>query len=146
MNIREAVIYDANAIANLSCQLGYPSSEADSERRLSAILQADDHSVFVACSPTGIVVGWIHAYLVYRVESNRFAELGGFVVSGKHRRMGIGSKLLASAEKWSKDHGLTKLRVRSRIERDEARLFFENLGFSKAKEQRVFDKSLEDNT
>ncbi len=144
MEIRPATIDDAGALAELSGQLGYPTSEQDSGSRLIAILGSGDHSVLVACDSGGMVMGWIHIYRVLRVESDPFAELGGFVVSETHRRVGIGRRLLDAAEGWGRQQGMKKLRVRSRIERDDARAFYETLGFSTTKQQQVFDKSLID--
>jgi GNAT superfamily N-acetyltransferase len=97
--------------------------------------------VFVACT-AGKVVGWVHVFLALRVESDQFAELGGFVVSRKYRRSGIGRQLLAAAEEWVVSRGVAKLRVRSRSDRNDARVFYEKLGFSTTKVQNVFDKPM----
>lgn len=87
------------------------------------------------------IVGLIHIFLARRIESEPFAELGGLVVAESHRRRGIGRRLLARAEEWSAGCGVAKLRVRVRSDRNEACTFYRNLGFMKAKEQGVFDKS-----
>ncbi len=139
--IRLAKAEDAAAIAGLSKQLGYPATAEQSKSRLEAVIGSNEHAVFTACDG-GEVVGWVHVFLALRVESDPFAELGGFVVSASHRRRGIGRRLLAAAEDWTAGRGVTKLRVRSRLEREDARAFYENLGFSVTKEQRVYDKSL----
>ena len=44
------------------------------------------------------------------------------------------------AEEWTQKKNLPKLRVRSKIEREDAQKFYSSLGFSVSKEQRVFDK------
>jgi len=139
--IRIAGVDDASALAALSNRLGYQTSIEQSESRLISVLGSNDHAVFVACVDSD-VVGWVHVFLARRIESDRFAELGGLVVAETHRRRGIGRQLLARAEKWASDRGVAKLRVRSRADRDEARAFYDNLGFSITKTQRVFDKSL----
>ena len=141
IEIRNARMSDAEAIARLSDQLGYPTSIRQSERRLVAVLSSSDHAVLVACLHA-TVVGWIHVFRAPRIESEPFAEIGGFVVAESHRRRGIGRCLLAAAEKWALESGFKKLRVRSRSDRNDARRFYENLGFAMYKEQRVFDKPL----
>ena len=141
IRIRMADISDAAAIAGLSGQLGYPTSARQSGKRLSLILGSKEHAVFVACV-AGEVIGWVHVFLAARIESDPFAELGGFVVAKKHRRCGIGRRLLAVAEDWAVTRGVAQLRVRSRSDRFDARVFYENLGFSTTKEQRVFDKPI----
>jgi GNAT superfamily N-acetyltransferase len=139
--IRIAGIADAAAISELANQLGYPTSMGQAESRLDTILSSSDHTVFVACVDRQ-VVGWVHVFLAKRIESGPFAELGGFVVAESHRRRGHGRRLLAAAEEWAAGRGVTMLRVRSRSERDDARAFYENFGFTIIKEQRVFDRFL----
>lgn len=141
IKIRLADIGDASAIAELSGQLDYPTSIQQAEKRLRTILESKEHVVFAACAAEE-VVGWLHVFLAIRVESDPFAELGGFVVAKKHRRRGAGRRLLEAAEDWAVSHGVAKLRVRSRSSRLDARVFYENLGFSITKEQKVFDKLL----
>ncbi|MCP4749204.1 MAG: GNAT family N-acetyltransferase [Desulfobacteraceae bacterium] len=138
--IRSTKISDASDISELSKQLGYSTSELEIQRRLSFMLKSTDHAIYVAFVPNRKVVGWIHVHESQTVESGSFAEIGGFVVSEKFRKNGIGKKLLHSAEQWTIKNNLIKLRVRSKIEREDAKIFYSNMGFSVSKKQRVFDK------
>lgn len=140
--IRNAKIDDAAVIADLSNQLGYQSSVTQSENRLIEVLNSSDHAVFLACTPENIVVGWIHIFLAYRIESDCFAEIGGLVVSNLFRNKGLGKSLIAIAEEWAIQKGINKLRVRSQTHRTESLAFYEQLGYSKTKLQQVFDKPL----
>ena len=140
--IRNATINDASDISELSKQLGYSTSEADVIERLRAILNSDDHIVYVAFLPNGKTIAWIHVCTAQRVESGSFAEIVGFVVSEAFRRKGIGRKLLEAVENWTVQKKLPKLRARSKIEREDAKEFFLNMGFSVSKQQRVFDKRM----
>jgi len=133
---------DVSKLAELSAQLGYPTTMPQCAARVAGISGSEEHEVIVACSDDGAVIAWIHVFMALRVESDAFAELGGFVVGKRHRGRGIGRRLLAAAEKWASRKGLEKLRVRSRSDRVEAGVFYERLGFSPSKEQRVFDKVL----
>ncbi len=142
VDIRSAAMDDSSAIADLSTQLGYPTSPIQSANRLGVILDSNGHAILVAYLTDGIVVGWVHVFLAFRVESDQFAEIGGFVVTEEFRRRGIGRCLLAAAEEWVIQSGITKLRIRSRSSREDTRTFYERLGFSKSKQQHVFDKSL----
>ncbi|MGB5986683.1 MAG: GNAT family N-acetyltransferase [Desulfobacterales bacterium] len=141
VEIRNASIHDAASLADLSTQLGYPSSFRQAADRLGVTLRSSEHLVLVACFPDGVVVGWVHVFLALRVESDSFAEVGGFVVSEQYRGRGIGRALLVAAEDWVRRRGIVKLRVRSHSTRREAHAFYEQLGFSMTKEQHVFDKS-----
>jgi GNAT superfamily N-acetyltransferase len=140
--IRAATLDDADAIAGLCAQLGYPTTGPISAVRLTAVLRSTGDAVFVACLSDGLVVGWVHVFLALRIESNTFAELGGFVVAETHRGRGIGRALLVAAEQWGVEQGVFKLRVRTRSGRVEARAFYERLGFELIKEQHIYDKGL----
>jgi len=140
VKIRNASSDDGAALAELSTQLGYPSSSQQTSDRLEAILRSSDHLVKVACSSDGSVVGWVHVFLTLRVEADPFAELGGLVVARQLHRRGIGSALLEAAEGWVACQGVKKLRVRTRSIRRDARAFYKQLGFTKTKEQHVYDK------
>lgn len=142
MIIRNAVIEDAHFIGELSTQLGYPTSTTQSAARLREILGSNEHLLLVASLDTGSVVGWVHVFFALRVESDPFAELGGFVVGDRFRGQGIGTRLLETAEQRIIQRGLQKLRVRSRSTRTNAHTFYQRLGFSKTKEQYVYDKQL----
>ena len=142
VEIRTASMEDAAPLAELSTQLGYPTPVRHSAARLESILRSREHRVLVACTPGTGVVGWAHVYLALRIESDPFAEIGGFVVDEHHRRRGIGRALLAAAETWVRARGVSRLRVRSRSTRGAAHAFYERLGFSRTKEQYVFDKDL----
>ena len=137
---RRATIDDSPDISELSNQLGYPTSEADSIENLGTILKSDDHIVYVVVLPDGKVIGWIHVYKAQRIESGMFAEIGGFIVSEAFRGKGIGILLLKAAEDWTVKMKLPKLRVRSKVNRQDAAKFYSHMGFSISKEQRVFDK------
>ena len=140
--IRTATIKDASDISELSNQLGYPSSVSEIKERLESILSSDDHTMFVAYSSGNKVIAWIHAYKRQNVESGFFAEIGGFIVSEAFRGKGIGRNLLEAIEKWTLQNKLPKLRVRSQIQRDDAKQFYSNMGFTISKKQLVFDKSM----
>jgi len=140
--IRDVAIHDASDLCELSEQLGYPASENEIKERLSSILNSDDHNVSVAVQPDGTVIAWIHVFKCQTVESGFFAEIGGFIVAEGFRGQGIGKQLLEVAEKWTIKKKLPKLRVRTRIEREDAKEFYSKLGYSLSKKQRVFDKMM----
>lgn len=146
VNIRSATMDDSPILADLSTQLGYPSSPTQTVSRLGLILDSNLHAIRVACLPDGSVVGWVHAFLAFRVESDPFAEIGGLIVAEALRGRGIGRRLLASVEDWVVHSGVTKLRVRSRSNRLDTHIFYEQMGFFQSKQQNVFDKRLKRDT
>ena len=138
--IRNATINDSPDISELSKELGYPTSEFEVREHLNSILNSTNHIVYVAFLSDGKVIAWIHIFEAQRVESKSFAEIGGLIVSETFRNKGIGKKLLKVAEEWTQNINFSKLRVRSKIEREDAKKFYSNIGFSVSKQQRVFDK------
>jgi GNAT superfamily N-acetyltransferase len=142
--IRNAVLDDAAALAGLSHTLGYPSSTQDVRVRLLPIMDSKDQCVLVACAADGTVTGWVHVFLALRIETDEFAELGGLVVAEDQRGQGIAGRLVRAAEHWAVARGVNTMRVRSRSTRTAAHAFYKNLGFTKIKEQGVFEKNLKD--
>ncbi|MEM7355073.1 MAG: GNAT family N-acetyltransferase [Acidobacteriota bacterium] len=138
MEIRSATAGDADSLAALSIELGYTTDSQAVAERLARLMALEDHAVFVAEDDTGSMVGWIHVFGALRLESDPFAELGGLVVAAAQRRRGIGRLLCESARDWAQQRGYGALRVRTRIEREEAHKFYRRLGFRSAKIQRVF--------
>ena len=135
--IRPAESRDAAAMAELSGQLGYPSTEQDLMSRLASVLQRDDHLVLVA-ERGGRVVGWLHAFVALRIESPAFAEIGGLVVAQSEKGRGLGQQLVQAAATWARKKGLQHLRVRSNVVRKETHAFYLHLGFAQSKAQMVF--------
>jgi GNAT superfamily N-acetyltransferase len=141
VSVRNADSDDAEAIARLSGQLGYPASAADIERRLRAIA-TDAAAVLVAESSPGRVVGWVHVRVLPLLTRDRGAEIGGLVVDEGHRGSGIGRQLLTAAERWARGQKAESLRLRSNIVRDDAHTFYRRCGFAASKTSLLFTKTL----
>jgi hypothetical protein len=63
VHVRPAAIDDAEALASLSGELGYPATSTQIGARLQLLLTREhDHAVFVATVEEAIV-GWIHVGL-----------------------------------------------------------------------------------
>jgi len=140
--VREAAPRDADSIAALSGQLGYPASGEEIRARLETVRRRGDGRVWVS-ELDGAVVGWGHAQGVHVLESPAHAEVVGLVVDRDLRGRGIGAALMAEAERWAAAEGYTMVRVRSNVVRVDAHRFYERLGFVEAKRQAVFAKRLE---
>jgi GNAT superfamily N-acetyltransferase len=144
MNIREATLSDAAALAALSIQLGYPSTPEEMVERLTMLGSrpgTGGNGVLVAEDESG-VVGWLHVSGMYLLESPAFAEVLGLIVDEAHRGKGVGKRLLDGAARWAADHGFDKLRVRSNVVREDAHRFYEREGFRRVKTQVVLDRAL----
>lgn len=143
IRIREAREADASRVADLLRQLGYPTPQeqvADRLRRLGVPDTAND-GVLVACLEDR-PVAWIQVSIVDSLESGPFAEIRGLVVDENHRGARIGEALVRAAEAWAREHGQTRLRVRSNVIRERAHRFYLRLGYEQAKTQAVFVRDL----
>jgi ribosomal protein S18 acetylase RimI-like enzyme len=139
--IRRAAVDDAQAIASLSTQLGYPTSADAVRMRLTAALARADNEILVAVTDKA-VVGWLHIYGVHTLESASHAEIAGLVVDEKHRGRRIGEALMAEAEKWAVRTGYRDVYVRSNVIRERAHRFYARLGYREVKRQSVLMKDL----
>ncbi len=143
--IRAAELTDAAAIAGLSGQLGYAASRDAIEHRLTALIHHDEHCVYVAIVDDTIA-GWIHGCYTLRVESDSFVEIGGLVVHEAYRNRGIGRQLVDTVIRWAEAQQCRQIRVRCNVIRRESHRFYERIGFSERKQQKIFDKLLKDVT
>lgn len=140
--IRQAIARDANAIAQLSQQLGYPTTTAAVLYRLEQMQSLKNYAVFVAEIPNIGVVGWIHAHLYLLLQTNLHAEIGGLVVDENYRDRGLGRQLLLQIEQWASQQGCENVYLRSNIIRKQAHVFYKKMGYSSIKTSLTFHKRL----
>jgi len=133
---------DARAVADLSGQLGYPSTVAQIERRFERLCGDPKSAILLAEDEGGRVVGWAHVVGRCFLELDPYAELGGLVVNSAARRKGAGKALVAAAETWAAGRGYVTMRVRSNMKRVQARPFYEGAGYAVTKSQNVYEKSI----
>lgn len=141
LRIRRAKPGDVPRIAELSGQLGYPTTEKEMKQRFARIKPPKAHAVFVAEFEKK-VVGWIHVSITPLLEVARRAEVNGLIVSEAHRSLGAGAKLLDAAEAWAREKKCTGMSVRSNVIRDRAHVFYERQGYQHIKTQKAFRKPL----
>lgn len=89
-----------------------------------------------------VIIGWMHIALTKALESRSFVEIRGIVVKEKHRGKGAGTKMIQTAEKWTREKGINRLRIRTNITREETREYYRNMGFISLKKQEVFEKEI----
>jgi GNAT superfamily N-acetyltransferase len=139
-HIRGARPDDAAALADLSTQLGYPSTEAQVRERLR-LLEDPERELLVATAADGLA-GFIDVHVQRVVESEPYGEVGGLVVAAPHRGAGLGAALLAAAAGWSRARGLERLWIRANLARVGPHEFYEAVGCRVVKDQRVYEYPL----
>jgi GNAT superfamily N-acetyltransferase len=142
VKIRRARVSDAPRLAELSGQLGYPTTAAEIAARMRRLKPASQNALFVAESADAGVVGWTHVSVTHLVEVGTRAELNGLIVGEGQRSLGAGAHLLAAAEDWARKHGCPSMSVRSNAIRERAHKFYERQGYEHYKTQKAFRKPL----
>ena len=131
VSIRHAEKADAAALAQLMGELGYPTRVSDMEMRLDSIMRDPEYRTFVAmCGAT--VCGMIGTCCMKSHEHNNVGgRIVALVVSEKNRGRGVGRALVQAAENDFIARNVRRVALTTRITREKAHLFYENLGYTK---------------
>ena len=128
MLIRAATAMDADVIASLLAELGYPTDPAAMPGRLAAI-RASGGTVLLAApdgeEPVGLV--GLHAFPVLHATGS-VAYITALVVAARAQGKGAGRALVAAAEAWARAAGCTRLTVTSGEHRSGAHTFYPRVG------------------
>jgi N-acetylglutamate synthase-like GNAT family acetyltransferase len=128
LTIRTATEEDADRLAALLTDEGYPAGPSDLVRRI-ARFAASASRVLVA-EQAGEVLGFVAFHLVPRFETEDwFIRIITVVVDPGARERGIAKALLAEVERVGREEGVAFLEVTSGHHRPEARHLFESVGF-----------------
>jgi ribosomal protein S18 acetylase RimI-like enzyme len=133
---------DAADVARLTTQLGYPTTEQQSARRMAGLLDDPEQALFVADDASGVVVGWVHVRVLRLLELESTAQIAGIVVDEACRGAGVGRALMAAAERWAAGRGCEEVLLYSNAARDDAHRFYERLDYRRAKTSYRFHKRL----
>jgi GNAT superfamily N-acetyltransferase len=128
VTVRLATGADAEAIASLLTDEGYPSGPSDILDRLSRY--ASSHSQVIVADHDGEVLGFIALHALPRFEqSDRVIRIMALVVGAGERDRGIGHLLMAEAERIGREIGAAFAEVTAGHHRADARHLYESLGY-----------------
>ena len=133
---------DALAVAELIVQLGHNRAAEDVRTWIDGLGARPGQAAFVA-ERNGEVVGWIEVSIEHRLQYESRGLIGGLVVRDGMRSLGIGRRLCEEAEDWTRWQGVKKMRVTSRITREDAHRFYLRDGYLQTKISKFFEKPLE---
>jgi GNAT superfamily N-acetyltransferase len=126
--MRPATAEDAEAIASLLTDEGYPSGPSDIVERLSRY--ASPHSQVVVADHDGAVLGFIALHALPRFEqSDRVVRIMALVVEAGERERGVGHLLMEEAERIARELGAAFVEVTAGHHRPDARHLYESLGY-----------------
>ncbi len=128
VTLRPAEPSDAEAIAALFTDEGYPSGPSDIVERLRRF--ASEHSRVVIAEHEGAVLGFIALHALPRFEhDDRILRILALVVDAGARERGVGHRLMAEAERIAGELDAAFIEVTAGHHRPDARRLYESLGY-----------------
>jgi N-acetylglutamate synthase-like GNAT family acetyltransferase len=128
LTIRPAEASDAEAIATLFTDEGYPAGPSDIVERLSRF--ASEHSRVVIAEHEGTLLGFIALHALPRFEhDDRIVRVLALVVDAGARERGVGHRLMTEAELMARELGAAFVEVTAGHHRPEAYRFCESMGY-----------------
>ncbi len=130
VSVRDTDAGDAPAIARLLGELGYPASATAMGARIERFARDPASRLQVADLRAAGVVGLVGTHIVPRLDADACTcRITDIVVLAAHRRSGIGSALLAAAEREARRAGAPRLDLSSGDWRPDAHAFYASHGF-----------------
>jgi len=128
LTLRPATDDDAERIASLFTDEGYPSGPSDIVERLGRF--SSEHSRVIVADNDGEVLGFVAIHAVPRFEhSDRVLRVMALVVDAGVRERGVGRLLMEEAERIGRDLGAAFAEVTAGHHRPDARRLYEDLGY-----------------
>jgi ribosomal protein S18 acetylase RimI-like enzyme len=128
ISLRSAALDDAEAIAALFTDEGYPAGPSDIAARL-ARFDSPQAAVIVA-EHDGALLGFIAIHALPRFEhGDSILRILALVVDAGARDRGVGRALMAEAERIGTEKGAAFVEVTAGHHRPDARHLYESLGY-----------------
>jgi GNAT superfamily N-acetyltransferase len=126
--IRRATTSDAEAIAALFTDEGYPAGPSDIVERLERF--GSSHSQVLVAEHEGALLGFIAIHALPRFEhDDRIVRILALVVDAGARERGVGGALMAEAERIALDLGAAFMEVTAGHHRPDAYRLYETSGY-----------------
>ncbi len=128
VTIRPARTGDAEAIAALFTDEGYPAGPSDIVERLARF--ASDYSQVLVAEHEGAILGFLALHALPRFEhDDRIVRVLALVVDAGARERGVGHGLMAEAERIATDLGAAFIEVTAGRHRPDAQHLYESIGY-----------------
>jgi GNAT superfamily N-acetyltransferase len=141
MHVRGLRPSDVEIATELLCQLGYHMSASELAARIAQVSTTDGHYAAVVDDGQKIC-GLMHVYERPALEKPCEAVVQSLVVEERARKTGAGRLLMGAAEAWARERGLNRVVLHTRIDRDDARAFYERIGYARAATAHLMSKQL----
>ena len=128
-DLRSAMIADADDVARLLSELGYPCEVDDAVERIDAIA-GNDRQALVLARRDGAVCGLIALDFMYYLPLGTITcRVTALVVTPTAQGLGIGRQLLKEAERRARGGGASRIELTSGSQRTEAHAFYRACGY-----------------
>jgi ribosomal protein S18 acetylase RimI-like enzyme len=128
VTLRPAEASDAEAIATLFTDEGYPAGPSDIIERLGRF--GSEYSRVVVAEYEGALLGFVAVHALPRFEhDDRILRILALVVDAGARERGVGHRLMSEAERIARELGAAFVEVTAGHHRPEARRLYESLGY-----------------
>ena len=129
-DLRSAMIADADDVARLLTELGYPCEIDEAAERIDAIA-ANDRQALVLARREGAVCGLVALDFMYYLPLGTITcRVTALVVTPTAQGLGIGRQLLKEAERRARSGGAARIELTSGAQRTEAHAFYQACGYS----------------
>lgn len=138
--IRTINIKDAEILNKLCAdELGYATNIETTKNQIDKLINNPHHYIRIY-EIEGEVAGFVHAEVYESLFSKSMFNILGIAVNRDLQGRGIGKELLKNLENEAKTRNFEGIRFNSGLERKEAHLFYENLGYESNKLQKRYVK------
>ena len=128
LTIRPAETSDAEAIAALFTDEGYPAGPSDIVERMARF--GSEHSRVIVAEHEGALLGFIALHAIPRFEhEDRILRVLALVVDAGARERGVGRRLMTEAERIAGELGAAFVEVTAGHHRPGAFRLYESLGY-----------------
>ena len=125
---RPATLDDADEIAALFTDEGYPAGPSDIVERLGRF--ASPHSQVIVAEREGTLLGFVAFHAMPRFEhDDRILRVLALVVDAGARDRGVGHRLMSEAERIAGELGAAFVEVTAGHHRPEAYRLYESMGY-----------------
>ena len=129
-DLRSAMIADADDVARLLTELGYPCEIDEAAERIDAIA-ANDRQALVLARREGAVCGLVALDFMYYLPLGTITcRVTALVVTPTAQGLGIGRQLLKEAERRARSGGAARIELTSGSQRTEAHAFYRACGYN----------------
>jgi ribosomal protein S18 acetylase RimI-like enzyme len=126
--LRPATAADAQRIAELFTEEGYPAGASAIEARLGRFV--GDHSAVIVAEHNGEILGFIAIHVLPRFEhDDSFVRIVALVVDSGARGRGVGHVLITEAERIGRDRAAAFVEITAGHHRPAARHLYDSLGY-----------------